>query len=144
MVDSSLLDRVGNVFSLAGKLGRAFHQEHQEQRRQIDPTGWNRRAPTFSEFYDAMLDLRDAIQNPLDGFSPVAGPLLEVARLAKGLRNAMQQPDGRTWAAYQDFYPQLNSILKTAGERSRKLLRRNGWTIRSRSWTNILRPTSRI
>jgi len=109
---AGLLDRAGNVFSLAGKLGRAFHEEHQWQRGQIDPAGWNRHAPEFDEFCAALLDLREPMQNPPDGFGPVAKPLLEAARIAKGIRDAMQRPDGRTWAAYLEFFPHLNSVCE--------------------------------
>ncbi len=116
MADSSplagLLDRAGKVFSLAGKLGRAFHEEHQGQGRQIAPSGWNHHATAFDEFCAALLDLRDAMQNPPDGFAPVAKPLLEAARIAKGIRVAMQRPDGRTWAAHLEFFPHLNSVYE--------------------------------
>jgi hypothetical protein len=116
MADSSplagLLDRAGKVFSLAGKLGRAFYEERQGQGRQIDPAGWYRHAPEFDEFCAALLNLRDAMQNPPDGFGPVAKPLLEAARIAKGIRDAMQRPDGRTWAAYLEFFPHLNSVCE--------------------------------
>jgi len=114
MADSSplagLLDRAGNVFSVAGKLGRAFHEEHQAQRGQVDAASWDRHKPAFDEFCAALLDLRDAMQNPPDGFAPVAKPLLEAARIAKSIREAMQRPDGRTWAAYLEFFPHLNSV----------------------------------
>lgn len=116
MADSSplagLLDRAGKVFSLAGNLGRAFHEEHQGQGRQIDPAGWNRHAPDFDNFCAALLDLRDAMQNPPDGFAPVAESLMEAARIAKGIRDAMQRADCRTWAAYLEFFPHLNSACE--------------------------------
>jgi hypothetical protein len=109
---AGLLDWAGKVFSLAGKLGRAFHEEHQGQGRQIDQAGWNRHTADFDEFCAALLDLRDAIQNPPEGFGPVAKPLLEASRIAKGIRDAMQRPEGRTWAAYLKFFPHLNSVCQ--------------------------------
>lgn len=73
MADSSplagLLARAGDVFSLAGKLGRAFHEEHQEQRAQIDAAGWSRHAVAFDELCTALLVLKGAMQNPPDGFA---------------------------------------------------------------------------
>jgi hypothetical protein len=57
---AGLLDRAGNVFSLAWRLGRTFHQERETQGRvrQIDPTGWDRHQPGFNEFCVAVLNLR--------------------------------------------------------------------------------------
>jgi len=59
---------------------------------------------------NALWDLRGAMQNPPDGFAPVAKSLCEAARIADGLRNAMQRPDGRTSAAYLNLFPHLNSV----------------------------------
>ena len=60
MTDSSplagLLDCAGNVFSLAGKLGRAFHEEGQSPAVFVDPLIWERRALTFNEFCEGLLD----------------------------------------------------------------------------------------
>jgi|GEM_PF-3071927 len=118
MADTSplagLLDRAGEVFSLAGKLGRAFHEEHQERR--IDPAGWNHHAVEFDQFCAAVLELRNAMQNPPDGFAPLTKPLLEAARVAKSKRAAMQRPDGRAWAEYLEFFPDLNSICQDGWE----------------------------
>src|SRR5262249_49151647 len=83
---------------------------------QIDPTGWDRHRPAFNEFCEVVLNLRDAMQNPPDGFAPVAQALLKAAKVAKQIRDAMQTGDGRTWAAYLDFFPELNSVAETGLE----------------------------
>ena len=113
-----LLDRAGNVFSLAGQLGLAFHQERETQGRvrQIDPTGWDRHQPAFNEFCAAVLDLRDAMQNPPDGFAPVANALRKAAGVAKQIRDAMQTAHGRTEAVYLDFFPELNTVAADGRE----------------------------
>jgi hypothetical protein len=115
---AGLLDRAGNVFSLAWQLGRTFHEERQIQGRvgRIDPRGWDRHQPAFNEFSAAVLDLRDVMQNPPDGFAPVAQALLKAAGVAKQIRNAMQTADGRTWAAYLNFFPELNSVADAGRE----------------------------
>lgn len=116
MADSSplagLLDRAGNVFSLAGKLGRAFHEEHQGQHAQIDAASWKRHAGVFDEFCTKILDLQSSMQNPPDGFASVAEQLLEAAHIAKGIRDTMQRPDGQTWATCLGFFPELNSVCE--------------------------------
>ena len=47
-----LLARAGNVFDLAGKLGRAIRDDWEEQRQrgEIDPAGWSRHESLFDEF----------------------------------------------------------------------------------------------
>ncbi len=109
---AGLLDRAGKVFFLAGELGRAFHEKFQRQGRQIDPADLNHHAPTFNKYCAALLDLRDAMQNPPDGFATVAKPLLEAARSAKDIRDTLQRPDSRNWAAYLEFFPRLNSVCE--------------------------------
>jgi len=111
---ASLLDCAGKVFSLAGKLGLAFHEEHQGQGRQIEPAGWNRHALDFDAFCAALLDLRDAMQNPPDGFSPVAKPLLEAARIARAMRDA-QARDG-SFANCLDSFPALMTVSRDGWE----------------------------
>jgi hypothetical protein len=119
MADNSplagLLDRAGNVFSLAWQLGLAFQQERGTQggMRQVDPNGWDRHQPTFNEFCAAVLELRDAMQNPPDGFAPVSQALQEAARIARQIRDEMQTAEGRNWAAYLEFFPHLNSVAKS-------------------------------
>src|SRR5437762_1943537 len=107
MADTSppagLSDRAGRVFSPAGQLGRDFQDERKRQGgglRRVDPHGWDRHQPTFTEFCTAVLELHDGMTNPPAGFAPVAAALMEAARVAKQIRDAMQRPDGRTWAAY--------------------------------------------
>jgi hypothetical protein len=115
---AGLLDRAGNVFFLALQLGRTFHEERQIQGGvgRIDPTGWDRHQPAFNEFCAAVLDLRDAMQNPPDGFAPVAQALMKAAGVAKEIRDTMQKADGRTWAAYLDFFPELNTVAAAGRE----------------------------
>jgi hypothetical protein len=138
MADSSpldgLLDRAGNVFSLAGKLGRAFQEEGQSRAVFFDPSIWKRHEPTFNEFCEELLELRDATQKPPDGFEPVAAQLLAAARLAKRLRDCLSseaerdrsswkgQPFGQmlgvknprppAFTAYWEFFPDLNSVFE--------------------------------
>ena len=140
MADSplpGLLDRAYNVFSLAGKLGRAFHEEHQGrqglqvdpagwQGLQVDPAGWRRHAVTFKKFCEGLLELRDAMQNPPDDFEPVAAQLLEAARIARAIRHVMQHPDGRTWATYLEFFPELNSVFDDGSQAVLKVTRAHG------------------
>lgn len=119
MADTSplagLLDRAGLVFSLADQLGWAFQREREGQGKVVkvvDPTSWECHRPAFDEFCAAVLELREPMQNPPDGFAPVAQALLDAARLAKQIRGVMQTTYGITWAQYLDFYPHLN---KAAG-----------------------------
>ena len=112
---SGLLDRANNVFMLAGGLGRAFHEEHQQG--MIDAAAWNRHAPTFNEFCHALLDLREPIQNPPDGFAPVAEQLKEAARIARAIRRVK----GRAFVDYLEFFPQMNSVAE-AGRQAVKQL----------------------
>jgi hypothetical protein len=122
MADSSpltgLLDRAGHVFDLAWQLGRAFQEERGTGGglREIDPTSSGRHQPAFNKFCNAVLDLRDTMQNPPDGFGPVAQALLKAAGVAKTIRDTMQTADGQTWAAFLDFFPQLNSVAAAGRE----------------------------
>src|SRR5262245_32312384 len=94
---AALLDRASHVFHLAWQLGRTFQDEHGTDGgfRQIDPTSWTRNQPTFNEFCAAIIDMRDAMQNPPEGFGPVAQALLKAASIAKQIRDAMQTAEGR-------------------------------------------------
>src|SRR5262245_25479166 len=109
---AGLLDRADHVFFLAWELGRTFHQERGPGGgfRQIDSTSWGRHQPAFDEFCTALLDLRDAVQNPPVGFGPVAQALMKAAGVAKQIRDVMQTADGQTFAAFLDFFPYLNSV----------------------------------
>jgi hypothetical protein len=115
---AGLLDRAGHVFHLAWQLGRTFQEEHGTGGgfRQVDPTSWARNQPAFNEFCAAILDLRDAMQNPPEGFGPVAQALMKAAGVAKQIRDRMQTADGQTWAAFLDFFPELNSVAATGHE----------------------------
>jgi hypothetical protein len=122
MADSSplagLLDRAGHVFDLTWQLGRTFQEERGTGGglRQIDPRSWSRHQPTFNKFCNAVLDLRDAMQNPPDGFGPVAQALLKSAGVAKTIRDTMQTAAGQTWAEFLDFFPELNSVAAAGRE----------------------------
>jgi hypothetical protein len=122
MADASplagLLDRAGHVFHLAWRLGRTFQDERGTGGglRQLDPTSWARIQPAFNEFWDALLDLRGAMQNPPDGFGPVAQALMKAAGVAKQIREAMQTPEGQGWAEFLDFFPDLNSVAVAGHE----------------------------
>jgi hypothetical protein len=115
---ASLLDRAGNVFSLAGTLGRAWCEEHKalRPRGQVDPTGWQHYAADFQAFYDSLLDMRDAMQQPPDGFAPVAEQLQHAARIAMAIQDATQSPNRRMWAEYLEFFPDLNTVFHDGWE----------------------------
>src|SRR4051812_42107463 len=92
---AGLLDRAGHVFSLAVQLSRAFQDEDNRRStgygtKRVDPTAWGRQQPAFNVFCNALLDLRDEMQNPPDGFAPVAEVLREAAHIAKQIRDVMQ------------------------------------------------------
>ncbi len=117
MADTSpltgLLDRASTVFSLAWQLARAFTDECDRQGgsfRTVDPTAWGRQQPDFNVFCNALLELRTEMQNPPDGFAPVAEVLMEAARVAKQIRDVMQTTDGRMWQSFLDFRFHFNSI----------------------------------
>jgi hypothetical protein len=115
---AGLLDRAGHVFHLASQLGRTFQDERGSRGglRQVDPTSWVRNQPTFNKYCAAILDLRYAMQNPPDGFAPVAQALMKAAGVAKQIRDGMQTADGETWAAFLDFFPELNSVAAAGRE----------------------------
>lgn len=111
---AGLLDRAGNVFTLAGELGRTFHEQRSSRSRIHDTSIWQRHAPTFNKFHDAILELREPMRNPPDGFAPVAEQLLKVARIAKGIRDTLDR-DHR-FPAYLDFFPDLNTVCQSGWE----------------------------
>lgn len=127
MADSNslavLLNRASNVFSLAGTLGRAFDEEHQGLRQGllIDPARWNRHAPTFKEFCDALLVLREPMLHPPDGFGPVAEQLLKAACIAKGIRDTIQRYGGRPFGEYLDFFLDLYSVCENGWQAVKKV-----------------------
>lgn len=104
----SLLDCASKVFSLAGELASTFCDEIERQGGRIEPGGWHRHAPVFEKFCNALLELRDAIQHPPDGFAPVAQPLWQAARLAREIRDTVTRTGGFT--AYRDYIPELNTV----------------------------------
>lgn len=115
MADSSLLvsllDRAGKVFSLAGELGRAFHAEQQAQGGQIAPATWNGHAEAINQFFEAILGLREAMQNPPDGFWFAAEILIRAASIAKRMREAMLLwPDECAYEVKLKFVSELKSV----------------------------------
>jgi hypothetical protein len=115
---AGLLDRARTVYSLAWELGRTFREERGTGGgvRQVDPTRWGRHQPVFDEFCAALLDLRDAMQNPPEGFAPVAQALLKAAGVAKQIRDEMKTAEGQRWAAFLDRFPDLNSAAAAVGD----------------------------
>src|SRR5262245_65932219 len=110
---AGLLDRADRVFSQAWQLARAFTDEYNRQGngfRTVDPTAWGRQQPAFNVFCNSLLELRDEMQNPPDGFAPVAEVLIEAARVAKQIRDVMQTTDGRMWQSFLDFRFHFNSV----------------------------------
>ncbi|RIK79384.1 MAG: hypothetical protein DCC68_13350 [Planctomycetota bacterium] len=92
----TLLDRAGNVFSLARELAEAFNEQGQSRAVFYDLSLWQKHAPAFDAFCAALLDLRDAMQNAPDGFAPVADRLLQAAGIAKEIRNKLGRDGGFT------------------------------------------------
>jgi hypothetical protein len=120
---AGLLHRASRVFSLASQLGWAFQQERGTEGgcRQVDPEGWNRHQPVFNEFSAAVLDLREVMEAPPEGFAPVAEVLREAARVAKHIRDELQTAEGRTWEVHLDSFPKLNSVATTGREAIREV-----------------------
>jgi hypothetical protein len=111
---ADLLHRAGEVFSLAGQLGQAFHRERVSPVFAVGPAVFQRHALLFDAFCAALLDLRDAMQNPPDGFAPVAQHLLQAAKLAKGIRDTLARDGGFT--DYLDYRVELTTVCQTGWE----------------------------
>lgn len=115
MADSSpldgLLDRAGNVFTLAGKLGGSLQAEFQKQGlvETVDSTDWNRHASDFDAFCSKLLELRDSMQNPPDGFASVAEHLLAATRIVREIET-IQSSEVQNWAACWKYFPHLKSL----------------------------------
>ena len=115
MVDTSalagLLDRARNVFRLADDLGQitALMQSTKTSGESIT---WDRVWPMFELFRDALIDLREPMQNPPDDFSLVADQLKEAARIAMEMKKA----EGHVFAEYSDFWPGLMNVAEAGGE----------------------------
>jgi len=110
MADSSPLagplDSAGKVFSLAGELGRDFEQEHRSQGPVFMAGGESsreRHREKINEFIAAVLDLRNAIENPPEGFEIVAEQLRNAGKLA----HHFPQLSGRD---ILDQWPDLNRV----------------------------------
>jgi hypothetical protein len=103
-----LLDRAKTVFTLAGELASTFRHELEQHGEQIDPSDWGRHVPLFEKFCSALLELRDAIRHPPNGFAPIARQLMQTARLAREIRNTVTRTGGFT--AYRDYIPELNTV----------------------------------
>jgi hypothetical protein len=56
------------------------------------------------------------MQNPPEGFGPVAQVLLGAAGLAKRIRDVMQTSVGWAWASYRDYFPELYSVAESGRE----------------------------
>lgn len=107
----TLLGLASYAFSLAGRLGRAlYYEQYYEQSRSetiiYDPEKVKRHEPIFHEFCKAVLELRDAIQNPPDGFSPVPAGCLRQPGLRRGFgkRLHVRETSQYAWTTF------LNSI----------------------------------
>lgn len=128
MADSSplagLLDRASHVFSLAQQLGASFERERgADEFRYHDRElhSWRRHRPACEEYCKAVLDLKDAIQNPPQSFAPVAQALLKAARVAKQIGAVMQTSEGRTWDSFLEFFPELNSVAAAGRQALREV-----------------------
>ncbi|MBY0460480.1 MAG: hypothetical protein K2V38_24460, partial [Gemmataceae bacterium] len=135
---AGLLDRAGHVFFLADQLGRSFQNEHQRQGEQnlIDPAAWHRLRPDVEELGAAVLELREVIQNPPDGFAVVAAALREAAQLVRAIRDTVQKPECLAEATYLDFFPSLNAVAasgRDAVAQSRKAEARDPTRVEQRN-----------
>lgn len=137
MADSSLvaglLGQAGNVFSLAGKLGRAFEKElHARRQPSAKVAPWSKHAVTFNEFRDSVLVLRDAIASRPHGFEPVAAVLRQAGELARIIEAAPKWSGGPTPVECLELWPELNSVLanghRAAAETARAVRGDDRWT----------------
>jgi hypothetical protein len=142
---SDLLDRAGNVFTLAGKLGHAFHEAGQSRAIFYDPSIWDTHSPTFREFCAKLLELRDVMQNPPDGFACVGERLLEAARIAKAIREdiaresrrnldswdgqpmatmlGIKNPGPPAFTAYLEYFPNLNTTCQSGWDAVKEVIK---------------------
>jgi len=104
---ADLLDRAGKVFGTANKLGSEL-QEEMLGRAVIlagEESPRDRHRPLIKEFTTAVLDLRDVIQNPPDGFAAVAEQLREAGKTARRI----QKVDG---GRILELVPELNTVAR--------------------------------
>lgn len=113
MVDSSSLDdllaRADEVFSIAGKLGRAFQEEHVGHREAPSAVSeaWSQYVDEFDKFRKLIGDLSEAMQKPPAGFEEVAQILWRAGDIARKLGKTIEKNNG--WG-YRDFFPDLNTV----------------------------------
>ncbi|HQU45963.1 MAG TPA: hypothetical protein PK867_24330, partial [Pirellulales bacterium] len=98
------------VFSFASEVGEALMEERRSTHVMLEPHAWQRHAPRFEQFCEAILALRHAMVEPPNGFEAVAVQLKEAARIAKAIRDANRESRGWNYPEYLDFFPDLNSV----------------------------------
>lgn len=109
MADSSALagqlGRASDVFGLADSLAREFHREMGSRSGLVIVEGspLRRHREKIEEFWSTVLELRDLVQNPPEGFDDVAEQLLEAGKLAEQIRHL----DG---SDLLDFWPELSQV----------------------------------
>lgn len=118
MADSSLLvrylDRVETIGSLAGKLGVAFQQEKERQRRTrcIDPASWERHKPAFDEYCQSLFDLRRDFPTPPEGAETVPECILRAVKTVREVCDGMKKSSYRDFAEFLSSFPSLNSTAQ--------------------------------
>ncbi|MDB5340354.1 MAG: hypothetical protein JWN70_5973 [Planctomycetaceae bacterium] len=113
MADSSplggLLDRAGKVFTLAGDLARLINDERKSGFVLYDPTFRDRIVPPFSQFWEALLQSREEMENPPAEFASVAEYLRHAAQIATKMRPALMREIDFTDCL--NFSPSLYSVF---------------------------------
>ena len=141
---ADLLHRANEVFALAGNLSEAFHEAGQWRAIFYDPSIWEHHEPQFEEFCNSLVELREVMQHPPDGFANVADQLRGAARIAKGIRESfarevapdtwrretmgrligIEKPGTPKFTKYMDFAPSLAAIAES-GEQAVKEVRKS-------------------
>jgi hypothetical protein len=106
------LTRAEHVFSSARELGCGFREDKLGHRGLIDHDSWNRHAPAFEQFCDALGQLRDPIQNPPVGLEAIAAQLKKAAETARRIRDTRRKMLGELYPHYADFFPELYSVAE--------------------------------
>jgi len=106
-----LLGRAGKVFSLAGDLGRAFSVERQSEDNFSSPSNWNRHAPTFDQFSQALHELHEPMQHPPVGFAALAEQLEKAAKVERGIQQTLQSSADQPPASLFEFLSRFEYCL---------------------------------
>jgi hypothetical protein len=107
-----LLFKADCVFRMAGELASAFNVDVRSGIDFDDPTVWQRHAPNFDAFCQAIVDLSDLIQNPIEDFLAVADVLKKAASIAHKIKQILDRNErwGMTFAYYPAFLTDLVKV----------------------------------